>query len=94
VHFTLKKVGSVAGTMTLVLDADETQPTSGVQLTITTTTGSRKLALKFAAGGKQLAAAEVEAAQEDCALAVERRGEFLVVFADDAPVLQTTWPVP
>jgi hypothetical protein len=91
VSFELKQLGQVEGAMKVVLEGERNDPTVGAQLTISATKGTKKLTFKLEAGGKELGAAEIEAAGDTCPVSLERRGEFIVVKADGKILIRVPW---
>ena len=77
--------------MTVKLEAETEAPEVGPQLAITATKGSKKLALALTAAGEPLGQAEVEAQGDTCPVAVERRGEYIVVLVDGQRALTAAW---
>lgn len=91
VKFELKQLGQVEGTMKVTIEGERNDPKAGALLTVTATKGTRKLTFKLEAGGKELGAAEVEAAGDTCPVSLERRGDFVVVTADGKLVIRVPW---
>jgi len=91
VKFELKQLGQIEGAMKVTIEGDRNDPTAGALLTITATRGTRKLAFKLEAGGKELGTAEAEPASDHCPISIERRGDYVVVTADGKILISVAW---
>lgn len=94
VQFRLSKIGEAEGTMTVHLGAEQDRPDVGPVLAVTAQKGSRALGIALSCEGVDLGTAEVETEGEACAVAVERRGERLVILVDGKTALTAMWQGP
>lgn len=78
-RFTVPKVGSKTGSLTAILAGQpELGDQAGLLLTLSTTTGAKKVALVVSEGQQKIGAAEVEV-EEDARVDFSREGRMLVV---------------
>ncbi|NPV47356.1 MAG: hypothetical protein HPY69_10380 [Armatimonadetes bacterium] len=89
--FTVPKVGSRTGSLTAILAGDpELGEQSGLRLTLSTTSGAKKVSLVVSARDQQLGTAEVEV-EEEARVEFGREGRLLVVKVNDEIALTTSF---
>jgi hypothetical protein len=90
-RFTVPKVGSKTGSVTAILAGEpELGDQAGLLLTLSTTTGAKKVALVVSDGGKQIGSAEVEV-EEDARVDFSRESRMLVVRVNDEVALTASF---
>lgn len=90
VEFTIKDVGSVAGSVTATFAADVEQPDQGVAVVLTTTEGAKTVVAKVVAGQTVLAEGQMSIAEDESNARVRlaRRGSMLLAYINDKLVLE------